>query len=170
MNHIESFAVDARGDLWVHVLGADSDGNSTPTRFRVCSRTLARSSPVFDKMLFGGFAEAQRHPGDEWKIVLPEDSAPSMRRLFRLMHNTFRYLHRGRFDCLSVLGPLYDLTVAADKYDCMELIHPWARSWLGDVCAYMSTLQRLILDLPAKSTGERAQLEKLVLPPNLFGG
>lgn len=60
--------VDARGDLILNI-GISDDGGSAQ-RFRVCSRTLARVSPVLERMLYGSFAESEC--SEEWTVDLPE--------------------------------------------------------------------------------------------------
>ncbi|KAH7016262.1 uncharacterized protein B0I36DRAFT_337154 [Microdochium trichocladiopsis] len=92
-------------------------GSDGQVRFRVCSRTMARQSPVFGRLLFGGFGEsvsnAKRDPGGEWEVELPDDASSSMERLLRMMHGT-RY---SRFPSTSemFIVKLYDLVVTADK-------------------------------------------------------
>jgi hypothetical protein len=58
---------DPRGDLTL-VAGADR------VVFRVCSRSLARSSPVWDATLYGPFAEGKGQQQEEcgWEILLPD--------------------------------------------------------------------------------------------------
>ncbi|KAI0913276.1 hypothetical protein F4824DRAFT_175378 [Ustulina deusta] len=53
--------LDPKGDLCIDV------GMLYPTRsFTVCSRTLARVSPFWDKMLYGEFMESKKpHPQDD---------------------------------------------------------------------------------------------------------
>lgn len=65
---------DPRGDLTLNV-GNPSDDPSSSRCFLVCSRTLARISPVFDRMLYGAFAESRgKHTAEAaWTVDLPED-------------------------------------------------------------------------------------------------
>ncbi|KAH7020787.1 uncharacterized protein B0I36DRAFT_333194 [Microdochium trichocladiopsis] len=94
----ETQTIDPRGDLWVLVHGVGSWGPATPLRFRVCSRALARKSPVFEKMLYGDFAESQRpEPNEqekEWVLTLPESPPLAMKQLFKIMHCSFDALEK----------------------------------------------------------------------------
>ncbi|KAI8267569.1 hypothetical protein K4K56_004477 [Colletotrichum sp. SAR 10_98] len=71
---------DSKGDLYL-VVGIRA---GDPSTFLVCSKVLARASPVFDKMLFGPFAESR--PSTEsskqdsaWIVHLPETNRPILR-------------------------------------------------------------------------------------------
>ncbi|KAF6823156.1 nuclear pore protein-like protein [Colletotrichum plurivorum] len=77
-----SHAYDENGDL-VLIVGPQAEGS-----FRVCSRTLARASVVFEKMLFGVFAESRSryHSEDYWEIKLPDDDADSMEIFLNIIH------------------------------------------------------------------------------------
>ncbi|KAJ1329837.1 BTB/POZ domain-containing protein 3/6 [Microdochium nivale] len=89
----EDYVIDSRGDLWVSAYGTGSWGPPTPLRFKVCSRALARSSSMFEKMLYGVFAEAKSkfdaQPGKEWEIELPECPPLATKQLFEIMHCKF---------------------------------------------------------------------------------
>ncbi|KAK8859641.1 hypothetical protein PGQ11_010375 [Apiospora arundinis] len=95
--------------------------------FRVCSRTMARASPVWKKLLFGGFAESKPKEG-EWKVTLPEDSPQAMSTLLGIVHAKFDAVPRpnGRI----TLTELYDITILTDKYDLAHVLKPWASMWL----------------------------------------
>ncbi len=113
---------DPRGDLTL-VAGPDR------VAFRVCSRSLARSSPVWDAMLYGPFAEGkeQQQEGCGWEIPLPDDRPEGLRILFSVAH--------GKFDDLTPAiahEELLSLTVLADKYDMISLLKPFWNKWLKD--------------------------------------
>ncbi|KAK5636819.1 hypothetical protein RRF57_012531 [Xylaria bambusicola] len=64
-------------------LGPDGDlclqvGESPATPFIVCSRTLARTSSYWNKMLDGEFKESRKHfprnNGLKWTVESPEDA------------------------------------------------------------------------------------------------
>lgn len=87
----ESHIMDPRGDLWVTFRGTGSWGSSGPLRFQVCSRALARTSPVLDRMLYGPFAESKRSRSPSgkpcyWEISLSELPPLALRQLFEIMH------------------------------------------------------------------------------------
>ncbi len=98
------------------------------TTFVVCSRTLSRSSPVWKRLLYGGFAEAQRPDGEnQWTVHLPEDDQKCMEIALNCAHGRFRQVPDD-----SDLGfeDLYELTVLSDKYDLAHIFWPWAARWL----------------------------------------
>jgi hypothetical protein len=63
--------VDSRGDLTLGT-GLSDTGDCPAQCFRVCSRTLARTSPVLERMLYGSFAESNSQRETDWTIDLPE--------------------------------------------------------------------------------------------------
>ncbi|KAJ1324123.1 BTB/POZ domain-containing protein [Microdochium nivale] len=188
--------IDPRGDLWLHAQGVDSAGCADQLRFRVCSRALARASLVFEKMLFGSFAEASgNQSGGDWVIELPDDASSAMRILFEIMHSRYQRLTAWSSTQPSFIPLLYDLLVVADKYDCIGLFRPWAASWvhhlkvegkseqdvlrlgwifhqLGHGDGYEAVMARLIMDFPVtRSTADAeafAALAPPVLPPDLL--
>ncbi|OIW22542.1 hypothetical protein CONLIGDRAFT_675071 [Coniochaeta ligniaria NRRL 30616] len=90
----------------------------------ICSRALSRASPVFKKMLNGGFAESMPSHG-EWVVKLPEDDPEAMIFLLNVVH--------GQFDDIPETLPeekLYRLTILTDKYDMTKSLRPWASYWL----------------------------------------
>ncbi|KAF6804506.1 hypothetical protein CSOJ01_10166 [Colletotrichum sojae] len=96
--------------------------------FSVCPKALARLSKVFAKMLNGGFAESR--PADKeqrWEIELPDDKPASLQILMDIMHGKVH-------EVPNKLGltDLWDVIVAADKYDVVHLLQPW-RGWINSV-------------------------------------
>ncbi|KAJ1324718.1 hypothetical protein MN608_09421 [Microdochium nivale] len=157
---METFVIDPRGDLWVTVEGTNSWGRKSHATFRVCSRTLARASPVFDAMLFGPFVESRCAEQDDlrWIVNLPDDPAPGMKSLFELMHAGFETLSNPFGDSkksaekdafwaafsdslisphreteLDIVNQVYDLILVADKYNSTKLLKPWAKGWLSAI-------------------------------------
>ncbi|KAF4831587.1 hypothetical protein CGCTS75_v005144 [Colletotrichum tropicale] len=117
---------DSKGDLHL-VVGSDvRDGD--PSTFLVCSKTLARASPVFDRMLFGPFAESR--PSSEWSkqefawvVHLPEDDPDHMEAVLNILHFNFKDIPR------HFTPPLFSgMIVIADKYDCIGIFKPWVYS------------------------------------------
>ncbi|KAI0477142.1 hypothetical protein GGR56DRAFT_691413 [Xylariaceae sp. FL0804] len=99
----------------------DEHAHEAAVVFVVCSRALARASPVWKRMLYGGFAESQRRPasldssssssfdatttttttttsggggGGHWTVELPEDDAGAMATLLHIVHGRFGQLPR----------------------------------------------------------------------------
>ncbi|KAK8001279.1 hypothetical protein PG991_013501 [Apiospora marii] len=133
-------ALDDDGDLLLRVgttmctsLQVCSDGthdHDVAHTFRVCSRTMARASLVWKKMLFSGFAESKPKDGD-WIVSLPEDSPEAMSTLLGIIH--------AKFDGVPMLNHiittqhLFEVTVLTDKYDLTHILRPWSRYWLDCV-------------------------------------
>ncbi|KAF4869732.1 hypothetical protein CGCSCA1_v011026 [Colletotrichum siamense] len=117
---------DSKGDLHL-VVGSDVRDGDPPT-FLVCSKTLARASPVFDRMLFGPFAESR--PSSEsskqepaWVVHLPEDDPDHMEAVLNILHFNFKDIPR-RFT-----PPIFSgMIVIADKYDCIGIFKLWVTS------------------------------------------
>ncbi|KAJ0382461.1 hypothetical protein COL922a_012526 [Colletotrichum nupharicola] len=115
------------GDLQLRV---GSDHTEQTTIFLVCSRTVARSSPVLKRMLYGGFAESlSAQTKKENRVVdLPDDRPDSFKIFLHVMH--------GHFDQVPsriAIDNLYLLLVLLDKYDSIGLIRPWAKPWLKGI-------------------------------------
>ncbi|CAJ2504019.1 Uu.00g114130.m01.CDS01 [Anthostomella pinea] len=117
--------IDPRGDLILEVGSDDSKA-----AFVVCSRALSRSSPFWEKILYGEFSESQKmhlERGDaEWVVKLPDDDPDAMKVLLDISHSRFA-------DVPQVMYPdeLYPITVITDKYDLTHLLQPWAEGWLS---------------------------------------
>ena len=73
--------IDDRGDL-ILVVGSWPE---SVIEFQVCSRLLARTSGVFESMLYGGFVESKPASGD-WRVQLPEDDALGFRLVLDCLH------------------------------------------------------------------------------------
>jgi len=118
--------LDPKGDLCIDV------GMYPARSFMVCSRTLARASPFWDKMLYGEFMESKKpHPHDdslEWTVKLPEDNPTAMGLLFSIIHGRFDVVPG--YEELLYVRDLYEISVITDKYDMAHVLQPWARGWL----------------------------------------
>ncbi len=117
---VEEF--DPRGDLRL-VVGADQ------VVFQVCSRALARSSPVWETLLYGPFSEGKaQQKEDTWEIPLPEERPEELRILVSVVH--------GRFDNLPqaiACSELLKITVLADKYDMVHYLKPFWTGWVTSI-------------------------------------
>ncbi|VUC23050.1 unnamed protein product [Clonostachys rosea] len=121
--------LDYHGDIKLRVGGRKiGDGLSIePTYFTACSRTLARISPVFDRMLYGHFAEARKPAtlDQDWIVNLPDDKPEPMGILLEIAHCQFLSVPK-----TLTLEQLYDLTVLTNYYDATALLSPWVDSWI----------------------------------------
>ncbi|KAK7959773.1 uncharacterized protein PG986_004627 [Apiospora aurea] len=97
--------------------------------FRVCSRAMARASPVWKRMLFGGFAESKPpKEGGDWTVTLPDDSPEPMLTVLGMVHARFDLIPQFKYGLY--LHDVYDITIVTDKYDTTHLVRPWALAWL----------------------------------------
>lgn len=104
------------------------------TEFLVDSKALSRASPVFSRMLNGGFAESLRpdsSTGEKWVVRLPEDDIKAMSMLLHIMH--CRFEHPQRLTDSFLLRHFYQIAIATDKYCCTHLVQPWIIFWLIDM-------------------------------------
>jgi hypothetical protein len=133
--------IDKRGDLvllvGMHRCEIKANGEHKHTEamaFRVCSRTLARSSPVMEAMLFGTFCEAAQAT-----INLPEDDPKATQSLLHLVHGkaekifalSDRETKKSVFDCrkATFVDHVYALAVVANKYLMTQKLRPFISTW-----------------------------------------
>lgn len=124
---------DTNGDLRL-VVGPEQ------ILFTVCSKSLARASRVFDRMLHGGFAESKPDGDVEWVVDLPEDDINGAHILMDIIHGNINNVPMSLHDNPGPDNSLDDISeilrgvaLFADKHDIVHLLHPWAKSWLGDL-------------------------------------
>jgi hypothetical protein len=119
--------IDPRGDLTLKI-----GPPTTSKTFLVCSRTLARASPVLNRMLYGSFAESK--PSNDssgsggWTISLPELNPHPFILLAHISHGAFNNIPK-----TLTIDELFDLIVVTHYYDCTPLLAPWAALWLSAV-------------------------------------
>ncbi|KAI0861661.1 hypothetical protein F4860DRAFT_475817 [Xylaria cubensis] len=118
--------LDPKGDLRIDV------GVYPAKSFVVCSRTLARTSLFWDKLLYGEFGESKKpclqDDSLEWTVKLPEDNPTAMGLLLNITHGRFDVVPS--YEDLLSIRDLYDISVVTDKYDMTHVLQPWARGWL----------------------------------------
>ncbi|KAF5518207.1 hypothetical protein CGCA056_v011351 [Colletotrichum aenigma] len=139
-----AFDMDPRGDLCLLVTPEDgnddgldrdhddddaasvksdpSDTSKNGQRFVVCSRALSRASPVFCKMLYGHFAEAD---SSRSKAVNLNDAIEPMFLALLIIH--------GRFDIVPArltVEELFELLVITNKYQMTGIARPWLHKWV----------------------------------------
>ncbi|KAI1660622.1 hypothetical protein F4813DRAFT_299466 [Daldinia decipiens] len=119
---------DRRGDVKLRI-GHDHDSKAVV--FTVCSRSLARASPVFDRMLYGSFSEGwsnQAKDAEDWIVNLPEDKPAAMAVLLSVTHAHFEQIPK-----TPSVDELYDLTVLSHFYDVTRTLGPWSNKWMATV-------------------------------------
>lgn len=112
----------------VNATGQTSPVTQAARTFRVCSKRLRRASPVFKRMLYGGFAEAQPPEDDkQWLVELPDDDPDALAVFCHVMHGSFEKVPSSTE--VIDLELLYQITILSDKYDLLHLLRPWAWQW-----------------------------------------
>jgi hypothetical protein len=109
--------LDARGDLTL-VAGQEE------VRFRVCSRSLARPSPVWERRLYG----EDQQTADDWVISLPDDNPDGLRILLLAVHCKFAAIPR-----VLPLATLFHTTVLCERYEMVELLKSFWSGWIKSV-------------------------------------
>lgn len=168
---------DSHSDLTLIV--GHAEVNDPGKRLLVCSRALARASPVFDRMLFGSLAESQRSAAHEWIVRLPEDAPEEMELFCYITHGLIRKVPR-----VVTQDQLVQLTLLTHYYDATLALAPWVRQWLaaiplpvaddemqlfqilwtsyelGQRRTFESTARRLVLDCPMST--DRLELQEIL--------
>jgi hypothetical protein len=104
------------------------------TCYMVCSKAMARSSPAFRGMLYGGFIESKRTAGD-WVVRLPDEDPEAFAIILNIVHGRSDKVpmnlkdHKSDAGCPATL--LYHLATIADKYCLLQLLRPWVNPWLN---------------------------------------
>ncbi|KAF3022628.1 hypothetical protein E8E14_013904 [Neopestalotiopsis sp. 37M] len=171
--HATIIDIDKRGDLILLVgkrrceIKANGDHKHTEAMaFRVCSRALARSSPVMEAMLFGSFREAAQKT-----INLPEDDPEAVQSLLYLAHGdvekifglTDREASRPACPQAKFVDYVYALAVVANKYLMTQKLRPFMSTW----CQLLITWEEVESHSSSPETYER--LEKLMWIAHEFG-
>ncbi|PSK54779.1 hypothetical protein B9Z65_3868 [Elsinoe australis] len=117
---------DPRGDLTLVASKKEHDGPSKV--FLVCSRTLARISPVFDRMLYGSMAESQSKNPTNWTVNLPEDDPKTLELLLHICHGKWQNVPN-----LLSIDDLFSLTMLTHYYDATHILSPWTPTWLASL-------------------------------------
>lgn len=165
LDHVPSIVeLDKRGDrelvVGTNKCSIDSGGiheHKSAMRFRVCSKTLARSSPVMEAMLFGQFTEAHQEV-----VNLPDDDPWAMQLLLHISHGNFTPVYEVA-DKQSTSQPnpvivdeIYGIVSLAAKYLMTQHLRPWVSIWTN-----------LLLNRAISSGFER--LEKSLFVASVFG-
>lgn len=165
LDHVPSIIeLDKRGDrelvVGTNKCSIDSDGiheHKSVMRFRVCSKALARSSPVLEAMLFGQFTEANQEV-----VKLPDDDPWAMQLLLHISHGNSTPVYKvAQKQSTSQPNPaivdeIYAIVSLADKYLMTQHLRPWVFIWTN-----------LLLKRAISSGFER--LEKSLFVASVFG-
>ncbi|KAI9147269.1 hypothetical protein HJFPF1_13308 [Paramyrothecium foliicola] len=125
----ETVIIDPHGDVRLKVGRGETEGSQIT--FQVCSRALARSSKVFDTMLYGKFAESRVNSAEsegDWTVELPEQELEGMKIFLDIVHANLRGIPR-----IISVDELYGLTNLTNYFDATPMLAPWAGTWLSSV-------------------------------------
>jgi len=135
--------IDSAGDLRLEV-GANH--RDEQVSFIVCSKALARRSPIFKTMLFGPFAESKPSADGEWVVHLPDDHPHGFRILMHIIHANFAgvpvTLDSDKLTGMrksSEYDLLYEIARMTDKYDMVDVVRPWINTWNEKSHAFYAT-------------------------------
>lgn len=180
---VKTTEFDPRGDIKLKIGRNDSD----PVLLTACSRTLARVSPVFERMLYGNFAEA-RKTTDDWIVNLPEDKHEPLAIFLNIAHCQFHHVPR-----ILTVDEFYDITVLTNYYDSTRILVPWIGRWMGTLeeeakgsnetmakalwvswevgqkVPFSRIAMRMILESDGGLTAEHALVQELRMPPDIIG-
>lgn len=149
----QTVIVEEDGDLHLDV---GHEGGELTT-YVVCSRALARHSPVFKAMLFGDFAEARPTDGSQWIVEVSEDNREMFPIFLNIVHGCFKdvptKLH---------IQELCALVVVVEKYDALPIIRPWVKEWMEQAAEWSDIGYSSHLVCLAWVTGHRAIFENNV--------
>lgn len=115
------------------VIKIDHDGDLTlvagkpKARFLVCSKSLSRSAPFWNRCLYGPFKESKPAAGHEWVVELPEDSPGGLECVLLLVHGL------GHKMPTIDLQLAFEITVITNKYDMTRYLWAFVRPWLQDL-------------------------------------
>ncbi|KAK8078909.1 hypothetical protein PG994_002716 [Apiospora phragmitis] len=115
---------------------------------------MARASPVWKKMLFGGFAESKPPKEGDWIVALPDDLPEVARTLLVIAHGRFD-LELRQSPCHISLEELYKISIMTDKYDMTHIPMPWAPKWLEEFRLYYDFKSHLELLWVAWELGDK---------------
>lgn len=160
----QTIIVDELGDLRL-VCGADL---GDAQEIIVCSRALARASPVLRVMTYGPFAESKfnhdLHDKDkEWVIDLPEDNPQPLLDILNIIHGRFTLVPQQ-----PTLPELYDILTLTRKYDMAAVIKPWSDAWFKHVDGHGSAGDPRLL-LVAREVGATNRFNQLMTEWAHFG-
>ncbi|KPM39819.1 hypothetical protein AK830_g6738 [Neonectria ditissima] len=175
--------VDMHGDLKLRV-GRPQGEEKSVKSFVVCSRALARASPIFEEMLYGQVAEPTHINRNSGVLDLPTHEPESFQLFALASHGLLHQVPRN----LS-LDQLYDLTTLTHSYDATKTLLPWIKSWtrligepvsiipmfkvlwvsweLGQRSAFEETAKRIVMECRGSILAGDSALHALQMPPGV---
>ncbi|KAF7554623.1 hypothetical protein G7Z17_g2755 [Cylindrodendrum hubeiense] len=123
----QKVSLDKHSDIELLVGSCD---DIPATTFQCCSRTLARSSPVFSRILYGSSAEDINQPSStgERIVNLPHDDPVPFAVFLNIIHG-----HFDRVPQEIACNTLYDLIALTNHHGATRTLAPWADSWIASI-------------------------------------
>lgn len=116
--------IDKRGDVILKLVN-----KQTTADLLVSSRMLSSASPVFQAMINMGFAESQGlSPTPPKEISLPDDDPEPMTLPCKIVHFQTSDIP----DKVDFI-PLADFAFICDKYDCIDAVRFYAKTWTSQL-------------------------------------
>ncbi|PLB53427.1 hypothetical protein P170DRAFT_424167 [Aspergillus steynii IBT 23096] len=118
--------LDPNGDV-ILVVGIES--LEKLGKFLVSSKALSLASPVFKKLFSKSCLEGSKLEETKcFEVPLPEDDPEVMEIILRAMHFLDPIVDE---DVYLDSGLLADITIHANKYDCVKPLSSWVSKWLN---------------------------------------
>jgi len=106
---------------------------------RVSSQAMCRASKVWEKFIYPPWSQetpSKTTEGQETsKAVAPvaeldftEDNSEALLLLLRITHLQFKEIPQKKLEYPLLL----QVAILCDLYDCVELVNPWLKKWLGE--------------------------------------
>ncbi|KAJ9611291.1 hypothetical protein H2200_004475 [Cladophialophora chaetospira] len=134
-------------------------------RLLVSSTVLTKASPMFDKMLNGGFAEGQlpADPSEKRIIRLPEEDPWSILLLSYILHRRPKAYHQYSYHVLEDMATLYDM------YDLSHSLRSWFHCQLkGRLPSDITDFDTAARNLPTDQVIETMKLAFMTHDDTMF--
>lgn len=136
--------LDKNSDVWLSVGPVSPIDSTTAHLFQCCSRTLARCSPVFTRLMtetdeYGNTRHMSWHPSLPIRVIhLPDEETDAMAAFLGLLHNNVTQPFAAQYDVddSPALNYIYNMIKLGIRYECLPALRPWLAVWGADVGAY----------------------------------
>ncbi|WYZ42758.1 hypothetical protein EsH8_VI_000457 [Colletotrichum jinshuiense] len=119
--------IDPNGDLLLHV-GSDPSSGDTKS-FRVCSSTLRRASPFWNRTLMETSSETRPLESEWWGwtpslFACQYEKSDGLLILLNMIHSQFQLVPRS-----PTLSEIYNTLSLASLYEMEHVLQPWIARW-----------------------------------------
>ncbi|KAK1997679.1 hypothetical protein LX36DRAFT_635758 [Colletotrichum falcatum] len=126
----DEIQIDPNGDLLLRT-GADPSSGGALS-FRVCSKTLRRSSPFWKRSLYEMSSEMATHEQEWWWACTPSlyachhDKSSGLIILLNIIHSEFHQVPKN-----PTITEIYNTLCLASSYEMEQVLQPWIAQWYG---------------------------------------